>query len=136
MNNYNININMIYNVSTILREIYNNTNKTNNIIVSSPNPFGKKNMVRPNYNLKVNTELANQKSLELYEKYNTYRKARPISFFPIIKSNLDTDTDTDKDTDTNTRFAFYIKNGLIIGGFLMLLACFPQNSYSYTYFKK
>ena len=89
MNNYNININMIYNVSTILREIYNNTNKTNNIIVSSPNPFGKKNMVRPNYNLKVNTELANQKSLELYEKYNTYRKARPISFFPIIKSKVE-----------------------------------------------
>lgn len=134
---------MIYNLSTILREIYNNTNKPNkpnkttnntnkNIIVSNTNSFEKKNIVNPHYNLKINTELANQKSLELYEKYNTYRKARPISFFPVIKSNLEADTDTN--TDTNTTFSFYIKNGLVIGGIFMLLASFPH--YSYSYFKK
>jgi hypothetical protein len=126
---------MIYNLSTILREIYNNNgnngkNKTNkpnkNIIVSTPNSFEKKNMVNPHYNLKINAELANQKSLELYEKYNTYRRDRAVGFFPIIKSNLYTDT----------RFAFYIKNVLVIGCFFMLLACFPHYSYSYTYFKK
>ena len=125
---------MIYNLSTILREIYNNNDKNNknnkNIIVSTPNSFEKKNIVNPHYNLKINTELANQKSLELYEKYNTYRRDRAVGFFPIIKSNLHTDTDTD------TTFALYIKNGLIIGGFFMLLACFPHYSYSYTYFKK
>lgn len=122
---------MIYNLSTILREIYNNNgnngkNKTNkpnkNIIVSTPNSFEKKNMVNPHYNLKINTELANQKSLELYEKYNTYRRDRAIGFFPIIKTNSD------------TTFALYIKNGLVIGCFFMLLAYFPH--YSYSYFKK
>ena len=126
---------MIYNLSTILREIYNNNgnngkNKTNkpnkNIIVSTPNSFEKKNIVNPHYNLKINTELANQKSLELYEKYNTYRRDRAIGFFPIIKTNLD--------TDTYTTFALYIKNGLVIGCFFMLLAYFPH--YSYSYFKK
>ena len=113
-------INMIYNLSTILREIYNknNNNNKNNIY---------------NKNLKVNTELANQKSLELYEKYNTYRKARPISFFPVIKS---TSYITDTETETETTIGIYIKKGLIIGGFFMLLACFPHYSYSYTYFKK
>lgn len=129
---------MIYNLSTILREIYNNNgkNKTNkpnkNIIVSTPNSFEKKNIVNPHYNLKINTELANQKSLELYEKYNTYRRDRAVGFFPIIKSNLHTDTDTD--TNTNATFALYIKNGLVIGCFFMLLAYFPH--YSYSYFKK
>jgi hypothetical protein len=118
---------MIYNLSTILREIYNKTDTS----ISIPNSFEKNNNVKPHYNLKINTELANQKSLELYKKYNTntYRKVRVIDFGPIIKCNLEI-------SDTDKTFAFYIKNGLVIGCFFILLACFPHYSYSYTYFKK
>jgi len=112
---------MIYNLSTILRQTY-NTNK----MVS--NPVSNRN---PPPNLKINIELANQKSLELYKKYNTntyrntYRNTRIIDLSPGLKSNLDI-------VDKNP--SFYIKNGFVIGCFCILLASFRY--YSFSYFKK
>ena len=109
---------MIYNLSTILRQTY-NTNKT----VSNPvsNPVSKRN---PPPNLKINIELANQKSLELYKKYNTntYRNTRIIDLSPALKSNLDI-------VDKNP--SFYIKNGFVIGCFCILLASFRYYSFSF-----
>jgi hypothetical protein len=121
---------MIYNLSTILREVYNKNTNTNkkNINVSTHNSFERKNIFKPHYNLKINTELANQKSVELYNKYNTntntYRKIRIINLDPLIKSNLDI-----TEMNMNKTISFYIKNGLVVGGFFMLLACFRNYLY-------
>ena len=111
---------MIYNLSTILRQTY-NTNKTLSTPVS--NPVSNRN---PPPNLKINIELANQKSLELYKKYtNTYHKTRIIDLSPALKSNLDM-------VDKNP--SYYIKNGFVIGCFCILLASFRY--YSFSYLKK
>jgi hypothetical protein len=89
---------MIYNLSTILRETMKQTNKNKEKeeVRQIPESF-LENKPKPKfpYNLKIDVELANRKSMELYKKYNT----NTIPKFSIL--DLDKDLDSNKDLHSN-----------------------------------
>jgi hypothetical protein len=126
---------MIYNLSTILRETMKQTNnkekkKEINTIKNIPSSF-LENKTKPKfpYNLKIDVELANQKSIELYKKYNNNFNTKPINMFSIL--DLDKNKNKDKNKDKVTLVEQKLnKSGLAICGicFLTFLA--------YSYFKK
>jgi hypothetical protein len=105
---------MIYNLSTILNNTMKNTRKSN--IIYLPNTLSQNTLSQNNkintHNLKIDIELANKKSLELYEKYNSKPK------FSILDGN--------KNQDINKNINKIInKNGLyIFGYFCIFLASF------------
>jgi hypothetical protein len=89
---------MIYNLSTILREKIKQTNKNKEkdevrqILHSLPHSFLKnKDNPKSPYNLTVDIELANRKSIELYKKYNTNTIIVPK--FRILEPDPDKDPD-------------------------------------------
>ena len=118
---------MIYNLSTILRETMkqtNNKNKENKEVRQLPNSFlENKAKINP-YNLTIDIELANRKSMELYKKYNT-----SVSVVPKF-SILDLDKNPDKDLNKDLIEHKPNKGVLTICGicFFAFLA--------YSYFKK
>jgi hypothetical protein len=89
---------MIYNLSTILRETMKQTNKNKEkdevrqIPHSLLHSFLKnKDKPKSPYNLTIDIELANRKSIELYKKYNTNTSIVPK--FRILEPDSDKDSD-------------------------------------------
>lgn len=115
---------MINNLSTILREQMKQTNKNKEVVVKKiPDSFlvnvANSKAIFP-YNLRINVELANKKTMELYQKYNT--NAKQVPMFKI----LDLDKDKDKDKELNKTN----KNALTICGICVFAFL------AYSYFKK
>lgn len=84
---------MIYNLSTILRETMKQTNKKD-----QPQEQGLcldiiKQPLKSPYNLKIDIELANRKSMELYKKYNTNKNIIPVPKFSILDINSNSNKD-------------------------------------------
>ncbi len=143
---------MIYNLTDILRETMKQTNnknkecETNNTVRKIPSSFIQNNNkpIFP-YNLKIDVELANRKSMDLYTKYynfNTNSKPIPIPRFSILDNkehNKDIDEDNNEDNNENideeinnkivSRIT-YQKTGLTICGICVFAFL------AYSYFKK
>jgi hypothetical protein len=107
---------MIYNLSTILRETMKQTSpkkekekETNLSIV--------KILPKYPYNLRIDIELANRKTMELYKKYSA---PSLIPKFSILDKDLNKDLNKDPDKDLNKGVL-----GICIFAFL-----------AYLYFKK
>ena len=123
---------MIYNLSTILRETMkqtnnNNKNKEKDEVRQIPNSFLEnkiKQKPKSPYNLTIDIELANRKSIELYKKYST--NAIQASKFRIL------DLDKDPNKDPNKVLIEYkpIKGVLTICGICVFTFL------AYSYFKK
>jgi hypothetical protein len=104
---------MIYNLTDILRETMkqsknknkNIENQTNNTVRKIPSSFIENNKSIFPYNLKIDVELANRKTMDLYTKYynfNTNLKPKPIPRFSFLdnkENNHVTDEENNKDTD-------------------------------------
>jgi hypothetical protein len=120
---------MIYNLSTILRQtmIQTNKNKEMNEIRQIPNSF-LENTIKPKspYNLTIDIELANRKSMELYKKYSA--NANQASKFSILDINKDLDKDPNKALIEHKPN----KNVLTICG----ICVFGLGFLAYSYFKK
>ena len=90
---------MIYNLSTILHETMKQTNKNKerDKVRQIPISF-LENKVKPKspYNLTIDIELANRKSMELYKKYST--NANQASKFRILNLDKDLNKDLNKDS--------------------------------------
>jgi hypothetical protein len=113
---------MIYNLSTILRETMKQANKKEKEkdicldMVRKPIYFS--------HNLKIDIELANRKSIELYKKYNTNTSIVPVSVpkFSIL--------DLNKDPNKKLVETKYNKTGLTICSICVFAFL------AYSYFKK
>jgi len=118
---------MIYNLSTILRQtmIQTNKNKEREEIRQIPNSF-LENKINPKspYNLTIDIELANRKSMELYKKYSANANANQVSKFSILGP----------DKDPNKALVEHKpnKNVLTICG----ICVFGLGFLAYSYFKK
>jgi|688.fasta_scaffold41745_2 hypothetical protein len=111
-----------YNLSTILNEAMKQTKQTkqksNSIQV--PNSFLENKKIN-NHNLTIDIELANKKSLELYQKLNNKPK------FSILDLNQDIDINKDKpqNQEIDKKHVNINKKGiLIVGCFCVFLASF------------
>ncbi len=107
---------MLSNFFTIFSKINNITAKTNKIVnvntTFSSCPFFKKHL--DNY-----ITLSNQKSFEIYSKYNT--NTNTFSKFSVL--------DLNKDTTKNINIKKYINSGFFfIGCYYIFLAAFSKNS--------
>jgi hypothetical protein len=115
---------MIYNLSTILRETMKQTNKNEKEKEKEKEKVICLDMIkqRPKtpYNLKIDIELANRKSIELYKKYNT--NIVHIPKFSILDLNKDLNKDFIEKKSNKTGFTIC---GICVFAFL-----------AYSYFKK
>ena len=115
---------MIYNLSTILRETMKQANKKEKEkdicldMVRKPIYFP--------HNLKIDIELANRKSMELYKKYNTNTSIVPVPV-PVPKFSI---LDLNKDPNKNLVETKYNKTGLTICSICVFAFL------AYSYFKK
>jgi hypothetical protein len=119
---------MIYNLSTILRQTMNQTNQTNknkegDEVRLIPISF-LENKIKPKspYNLTIDIELANRKSMELYKKYNT--NANQVSKFSILGP----------DKDPNKALVEHKPNKSVLT--ICGICVFGLGFLAYSYFKK
>ena len=130
---------MIFNLSSILRETMKQTNNKNkedsNAIRKIPSSFlENKNKPTFPYNLKIDIELANRKSVELYKKYNTNTSIIPLPKFSILDLNKDLNKDLNDDLNDDFKKDLIVskfnKTGLTIYG-ICGISVFAFLAYSY-----
>lgn len=98
---------MIYNLTDILRETMkqtNNVNKEPDAARKIPSSFIQNNNkpIFP-YNLKIDVELANRKSMDLYTKYYNFNtNTNKIPKFSILDVDKETNKKVDKEADEET----------------------------------
>jgi hypothetical protein len=119
---------MIYNLSTILRQTMNQTNNKNkekDEVRQIPNSF-LENKAKPKspYNLTIDIELANRKSMELYKKYST--NANLVPKFSILSP----------DKDSNKALVEHKPNKSILTICGICIFGFGFGFLAYSYFKK
>jgi hypothetical protein len=115
-----------YNLSTILNEAMKQTKQTKQKpnVIQVPNSFFEKNKIN-NHNLTIDIELANRKSLELYQKFNNKPKFSILDLNQNIDINKDINKDKPQNQEIDKKHGNINKKGiLIIGCFCVFLASF------------
>ena len=136
---------MIYNLTDILRETMkqtNNKNKETEVVRKIPSSFidNRNKPIFP-YNLKIDVELANRKSMDLYTKYYNFNtNANKIPKFSILDLNKEPNKKPDEESDEEYNNEVpdnkevietnYAKSGLTICGICVFAFL------AYSYFKK
>ena len=141
---------MIYNLTDILRETMKQTNNKNKeketeVVRKIPSSFieNNKKPIFP-YNLKIDVELANRKSMDLYTKYYNFNiNANKIPKFSILDLNKEPNKPPDEESDEESDKEYkevpdnkevidinYAKSGLTICGICVFAFL------AYSYFKK
>lgn len=132
---------MIYNLSTILNETMKKAKekaKEKSNTIQIPNSFLQNNKINP-HNLRIDIELANKKSLDLYNKLNSKPKFSILDLNQIINKNKnknedesESENESENENKSENKKDNQIidkkqvnKNGLVIVGcFCLFLASF------------
>lgn len=141
---------MFYNLTDILRETMKQTNNKNKeketeVVRKIPSSFidNRNKPIFP-YNLKIDVELANRKSMDLYTKYYNFNtNANKIPKFSILDLNKEPIKKPDEESDEESNEEYtevpdnkeviktnYTKSGLTICGICVFAFL------AYSYFKK